>query len=134
MADLLHFQSRVSPRVSRRQSGRIGGLLKINMSAALLARVRSSNEIREGDKIFLEARNYLFITHRCYSLPRSISIIILHIRAYDKICLYNYVIFRTYTEREDIFVYFVSRATRSFIYINMKKNVCAQSTAQRRGI
>lgn len=109
MADLLHFQSRVSPRVSRRQSGRIGGLLKINMSAALLARVRSSNEIREGDKIFLEERNYLFITHRCHSLSRSISIIILHIRAYDKICLYNYVIFRTYTERKHLCLFCFAR-------------------------
>lgn len=65
MADLLHFQSRVSPRVSRRQNGsrRTRGLSKINMSTALL---RSSNRFLKGDKIklFLKAGLfiYLFIT------------------------------------------------------------------------
>jgi len=47
MADLLHFQSRASPRVPRRQSGRIGGPWKINMSASF-----DSRDSREAGDAF----------------------------------------------------------------------------------
>lgn len=54
MADLLHFQSRVSPRVPPEAVGTNWGVVE-NKYVYRPPRVRSANEIRKGDRIFLEA-------------------------------------------------------------------------------